>query len=72
MVSVRNPNNNLQIESYTSANQLLTKYMEKGSSQLAFARKRAGLNSWVRLLGAIMELKAAGDEEPYRRAIGGQ
>lgn len=47
-----------------STNHLLTSYMEKSKSRGKFAGRRAGLDAWSGMLGTIMDMNIAGEEDP--------
>lgn len=47
-------------------------YMERGDSRNMFARRRAALDVWVKVIGVMRALKSAGDKELYVPVSGGR
>lgn len=62
---VEKPDGGLTIKQYMPTNWLLTIEMEKGDSRTECAKRRAALDVWMRMIGATMNFKDAGDEELY-------
>lgn len=62
---ITEPDRNPRAMLYVLAGQLQTKYMEKGDSQLKFAKRPAVLKVWPQLVGAKIVLDFARNEELY-------
>lgn len=56
---------------YTLANQLLTSSMVEGEIRSTFAKRRATLYLWVGIVGAIVTLDNAENEDLYLSVTGG-
>lgn len=63
--SINKPGMDRGVSRYTSITRLLMLYMEKSESLVCFAIRRAGLNVWLDILGAIMAFDIAENEELY-------
>lgn len=46
--------------------------MEKGEGRVKFARGRAALNKWIKMVGAMIELDSAAEKSLYLPVTGGR
>lgn len=72
VASIDKPDRHKKIACYTSTNQILTSYIEKGEIQVKSARRKAAFDVWLRILCAILSLNNAGDEELHVLVTVGQ